>query len=196
MADRLQGVLDESGELEWWMAQALDGALGAEAQVHFAALLAEQPESARLWLRWQELETLLATTPALEPATGFVRRFERRLAEQERQAHQRVFLILAAAALGALAGVAGMAAAGVIFLVYTQSPWLAEQVRALLVAYSTARLWGGASAETAALLALAPQLQWLGWLSAAATGLLVAGWAWLLRHSARADRLSAPLQIE
>jgi hypothetical protein len=105
-------------------------------------------------------------------------------------------LILAAAALGALAGVAGVAAAGVIFLVYTQSPWLAEQVRALLVAYSTARLWGGASAETAALLALAPQLQWLGWLSAAATGLLVAGWAWLLRHSARADRLPAPLQIE
>ena len=196
MADRLQEVLEESGDLEWWMAQALDGELGPEAQGRFEGVLAEQPAAGQLWLCWQELETLLATTPALEPATGFVRRFEQRLAEQERQAHQRVFLLLVAAALGALAGVAGVAAAGVVFLVHTQSPWLAEQVRALLVAYNTVRLWGASGAEAAALLALAPQLQWLGWLSAAATGLLLAGWVWLLRHSARADSLSVPVPIK
>ena len=81
-------------------------------------------------------------------------------------------------------------------MVHTQSPWLAEQVRALLVAYNTVRLWGASGAEAAALLALAPQLQWLGWLSAAATGLLLAGWVWLLRHSARADSLSVPVPIK
>ena len=100
MADRLQEVLEESGELEWWMAQALDGELGPEAQGRFEGVLAEQPAAGQLWLCWQELETLLATTPALEPATGFVRRFEQRLAEQERQAHQRVCLRLVAAGLG------------------------------------------------------------------------------------------------
>jgi hypothetical protein len=161
MANRLQGVLDEWGS---WSGGWRRRSTGSWAQRRRCTLQRCWPNSqslpssgcaGRSWrhcwrrhLRWSQ-------------RPGFVRRFERRLAEQERQAHQRVVLILAAAALGALAGVAGVAAAGVIFLVYTQSPWLAEQVRAPAGDLRHGSAVGGASVEAAALLALAPRCS--GW---------------------------------
>ncbi len=124
------------------MSLALDEQLDADEQARFDALLTDDPDLAEAWQAWQWIDSEFAATPALTPPSGFVQRFDLRLAEVEKERQQRVLLLSAALALLAVGMLALCMTAGLgAFVFLTQGQWVGEQVRALALAYTSANLW-------------------------------------------------------
>jgi anti-sigma factor RsiW len=183
-------------EFDWLMSLALDGQLDAAEQVRFNALVASHEELAIAWRAWQWIDSEFDATPSLTPSTGFVQRFELRLAEEEKQRQQRVLLLSVSLALMALV-VVFLSTAGVgAFVLLTQGQWLGEQIRALTLAYTSVNLWFTSGIDTAASVAQTPQAQIGGFLYALLMVGLIAAWVQLVRRSARLDSRSTPLQVE
>ncbi len=183
-------------EFGWLMSLALDGQLDAPEQARFDALVANHEELALAWKAWQWIDSEFDATPSLTPSTGFVQRFELRLAEEEKQRQQRVLLLSVSVALMALM-VVFLSTAGVgAFVLLTQGQWLGEQVRTLTLAYTSVNLWFASGLDTVASVAQMPQAQFGGLLYALLMVGLVVAWVQLLRRSARLDSQSTPLQVE
>ena len=183
-------------EFGWLMSLALDGQLDAGEQAYFDSLIASHDDLARSWKAWQWIDREFDATPSLMPATGFVHRFDLRLAEEEKQRQQRVLLLSTSLALVALV-VVFLSTIGVgAFVLLTQGQWLGEQIRSLAMAYTSANLWFTSGLDTAALVAQTPQAQVLGALYALMMVGLVAGWVQLLRRSARLESGATPVQVE
>ncbi|GIV68254.1 hypothetical protein [Caldilinea sp.] len=189
--DHLQETMRPSEqEFAWLMSLALDDRLDADERVRFETLLAEHEELAQAWRSWQRIDRQFAETPAIAPSSGFVRRFEARLAQQEQQRQQRVLLLSAALAVTALAMVF-LAIVGVgALILFTQGQWVGEQLRMLAFAYSSLKLWASSTFETTAALARTPQAQLLGAAYALLVVLMTAAWVQLLRRSHSDDRLA------
>lgn len=178
-------------EFEWLMSLALDEQLNAAERSRFETLLTEHEELAQTWNAWQRIDHELAATPAIAPASGFVQRFEARLAQQEQQRHQHALLLSAALAMVALAMVFFAVVGVVALILLTQGQWVGEQVRVLAFAYTSLQLWVTSTLETAAALAKTPQAQLLGAVYAFVGVILAAAWAQHLRRATRShDRLA------
>lgn len=183
-------------EFDWLMSLALDGQLDATEQVRFDTLVADHEQLAVVWKAWQWIDSEFDATPSLAPSTGFVQRFELRLAEEEKQRQQRVLLLSTALALMALLVVFLSTASVGAFVFLTQGQWLGEQIRSLALAYTSVNLWFTSGLDTVASFAQTPQAQVVGVLYALMMVGLVAAWVQLLRRSARLDGSITPLQVE
>jgi anti-sigma factor RsiW len=183
-------------EFDWLMSLALDDQLDDDELARLESLAAESEDLALTWKAWQWIDSEFSATPSLTPPSGFVQRFEARLAEQEQQRQQRVLLLSAALALMALFLVF-LSTAGVgAFVLLTQGHWIGEQIRQMTLAYTSANVWFTSSVETAATVAQTPQAQIVGALYALAMTLMAAAWVYLLRRSARIDENTAHLSAE
>ena len=182
-------------EFDWLMSLALDEQLDASEQARFDALLGDHPELAGAWQAWQWIDREFAATPALTPPSGFVGRFELRLAEQEQQRQQRLILFSAALALVALAIVFASTAGVGAFVLLTQGQWVGEQVRGLALAYTSANQWFTSTFDALLALVSTPQAQIAGGVYALLLVTMVAAWVQLLRRSARLAG-AAPLPVE
>jgi hypothetical protein len=169
----------------WMMSLALDGLLDEADGDQFAALQAEYPALAALWIEWQGLDRELEQIPHMQPAAGFVARFELRLAAHEAQQQRQVLAIsLAAVVLVALIAAAG-AGWAVTWLTSARGPWLGEQMHNLVALSATAGAWFGALLDTLDALANTPQAQALGMMYVVVAIIMIFGWVQLLRRSAR-----------
>lgn len=175
-------------EFDWLMSLALDNQLDDDEQMRFDAWLASDPELAESWRAWQWIDSEFTATPALTPPSGFVQRFELRLAEAEKERHQRVLLLSTAAATLAVALVFALTTSLGVFVFLTQGQWVGGQVRALALAYTSANLWLTTLGETVNALINTPQVQVAGGVYVLLLVMLVAGWVQLLRRSAHLDR--------
>jgi anti-sigma factor RsiW len=101
-------------EFYWMMSLALDGLLDDADRTQFEAHQAQYPDLAALWTEWQNLHVRLDELPHAEPASGFVARFEVRLAQQEALQQRRVLtfslVVAVLAAFGAIAATVGTGA--------------------------------------------------------------------------------------
>ena len=183
-------------EFDWLMSLALDDQLDDDDLARLDALTAEHDDLALTWKAWQWIDSEFSATPSLTPPSGFVQRFEARLAEQEQQRQQRVLLLSAALAMMAFIVVFFSTAGVGAFVLLTQGHWIGEQVRQLTLAYTSANLWFTSSAETAVTLAQTPQAQIVGMLYALAMTAMVAAWVQLLHRSARIESDAAHLTAE
>ncbi|MCS6825557.1 MAG: hypothetical protein NZ553_02990 [Caldilinea sp.] len=174
-------------EFEWLMSLALDDRLDADERIRFETLLADREELAHAWRSWQWIDRHLAGTPAVAPASGFVQRFEARLAQQEQQRRQRALLLSAVLTVIALTMVFLAIVVGGALILFTQGQWIGEQLRTLAFVYASLKLWASSTVETAAALARMPQAQLLGVAYALFVVLMTAAWMQLLRRSAHAD---------
>lgn len=180
-------------EFDWLMSLALDDQLDNDDLARLKTLTAESEDLALMWKAWQWIDSEFSATPSLTPPSGFVQRFEARLAEQEQQHQQRVLLLSTALALIALFLVF-LSTAGVgAFVLFTQGHWIGEQIRQMTLAYTSANVWFTSSVETAAAVAQTPQAQIVGALYALVMASMVAAWVYLLRRSARLDENTARL---
>lgn len=180
-------------EFDWLMSLALDEQLGAGEQTRFDALRADYAALEQAWQAWQWIDSEFEATPALTPNSGFVQRFELRLAQQEQQSQQRVLLLSAALALAAM-GMVALATTGLgAFVFLTQGQWVGEQVRALALAYTSANLWAGSSVEALVAVVNTPQAQIVGGVYALMLVILVTAWVQLLRRNARMND-AVPIQ--
>jgi anti-sigma factor RsiW len=169
----------------WMMSLALDGLLDEPERAEFESYQAQYPALAALWGEWQGLNRELERMPHIDPAPGFVNRFELRLAQHEAQQQQRVLAFsLAAVVLVALLAVAG-AAGAITYLTSTQGPWLGEQIRNLVLLSATTGAWLNALLDTFGALAGTPQAQALGMMYVVVAVVMIFGWVQLLRRSAR-----------
>lgn len=183
-------------EFDWLMSLALDDQLDNDDLARLKMLTAENEDLALTWKAWQWIDSEFSATPSLTPPSGFVQRFEARLAEQEQQRQQRVLLLSTALALMALFLVF-LSTAGVgAFVLFTQGHWIGEQIRQMTLAYTSANVWFTSSVETAAAVAQTPQAQIVGALYALVMASMVAAWVYLLRRSARLDENTARLTAE
>lgn len=169
----------------WMMSLALDGLLDEPDRAQFAAYQAQYPSLAALWIEWQGMDRQLDQMPHMDPAAGFVDRFELRLAEMEAAQQRRVLQLTVAS--GVLVAVLAIAACMGIFtyVTSTQGPWLGEQIRNLVYVSVAASNWFEALLDTIAALANTPQAQALGMMYVIVAGIMIAGWVQLLRRSAR-----------
>jgi anti-sigma factor RsiW len=177
----------------WLMSLALDGMLDDEDRVTFDAYQAQYPALADMWQEWQVLDRQLDVLPHVEPAPGFVQRFEVRLAGYEAQQQQRVlalsFVSAVVAGVFALSAVIGAGA----WLLSTQGPWLGGQIGNAVYLTIVIQNWVNAIVDTLIGLAATPQAQALGMVYVAVAVAMIAGWVRLLQRSARyAPALSAP----
>jgi len=69
-------------EFSLLMSLSLDDLLDETEQQQFQSYLERYPICARQWQSWQILDRHLVLTPSVDPAAGFVDRFEMRLAQQ------------------------------------------------------------------------------------------------------------------
>ena len=169
----------------WMMSLALDGLLDTAERAEFDACQAQYPSLAALWLDWQMLHQDLGEMPHAEPAPGFVRRFEERLAQHEAEQQRRVMAFsLVSVLLVALLAVAGVVG-GLTYLTSTQGPWLGEQIHNMVVLSAMSGAWFGALLDTLAALASSPQAQALGMMYMLVALVMIFGWVQLLRRSAR-----------
>lgn len=183
-------------EFDWLMSLALDGLLDEEEYTRFHVLLQHYPPLATAWAAWQFIDTELASTPAVVPASNFVGRFETHLAHYEQRRQRRVVLLTASLALVAGASVfAGMAGLG-MFVFLTQGHWIGEQMRMLALAYTSMNRWLDSTVATAAAMASSPQAQAVGFAYATAMVTMLAGCIYLLRRSVRLDGASTFMQTE
>ncbi len=183
-------------EFDWLMSLALDDQLDNDDLARLKMLTAESEDLALTWKAWQWIDSEFSATPSLTPPSGFVQRFEARLAEQEQQRQQRVLLLSTALALMALFLVF-LSTAGVgAFVLFTQGHWIGEQIRQMTLAYTSANVWFTSSVETAAAVAQTPQAQIVGALYALVMASMVAAWVYLLRRSARLGENTARLTAE
>ncbi|MFN3982040.1 MAG: hypothetical protein ACK4SA_16815 [Caldilinea sp.] len=183
-------------EFDWLMSLALDDQLDNDDLARLKMLTAESEDLALTWKAWQWIDSEFSATPSLTPPSGFVQRFEARLAEQEQQRQQRVLLLSTALALMALFLVF-LSTAGVgAFVLFTQGHWIGEQIRQMTLAYTSANVWFTSSVETAVAVAQTPQAQIVGALYALVMASMVAAWVYLLRRSARLDENTARLTAE
>lgn len=183
-------------EFDWLMSLALDDRLDADERARFEALAADHEELALAWKAWQWIDSEFVATPSLTPSSGFVQRFEMRLAEQEQQRQQRVLLLSAALGLMALVVVFFSTAGVGAFVLLTQGQWLGEQIRSMVLAYTSANLWFTSSLDAVASISRTPQAQIVGAFYALVMVLMMMAWVQLLRRSARLDGSATPLQIE
>lgn len=202
MANHMMNELPEDNtrrvevEFDWLMSLALDDQLDDDERIHLEALTAEHEELAVAWRAWQWIDSEFNATPSVTPPSGFVQRFEARLAAQEQQRRQRVLLLSATLAVMALFIVFFSTAGVGAFVLLTQGHWIGEQIRMLTLAYTSANLWLTSSIEAAAAFAQTPQAQVVGALYAVVVALMVAAWVQLLRRSARFHRDTAHLNAK
>lgn len=182
-------------EFDWLMSLALDDQLDAGEQARFDDLLGDRPELAGAWQAWQWIDHEFAATPALTPPSGFVTRFELRLAEQEQQRQQRLILLSATLALLATALVFASTAGVGAFVFLTQGQWVGEQVRGLALAYTSANLWFTSTLDALLALVSTPQAQIIGGVYTLLLVTMVAAWVQLLRRSARLAG-AAPVPVD
>lgn len=175
-------VLDE---FTWMMSLALDGLLEETDRSRFEAYQAQDGALAALWIEWQGLDRKLDHMPHVEPAPGFVNRFELRLAQQEAQQQRRVLAFSVVSVLLVLLLAVAGGVWGVTYLTSAQAPWLGEQIRNLVVLSATAGAWFGALLDTLGALAGTPQAQALGMMYVIVAMIMIFGWVQLLRRSAR-----------
>jgi hypothetical protein len=153
--------------------------------VRFAAHAAEYPPLAALWNEWQRLDTELDSIPHIEPAPGFVERFELRLAQQEHLLQQRVLaLSLVAALLVAVGAITAMLGTGA-YILSAHGAWLGEQLQNAVYLSVAADTWIDAVVDSLAALASTPQAQALGFMYVVVAIVMIFGWVQLLRRSAR-----------
>ncbi|BAM00402.1 MULTISPECIES: hypothetical protein [Caldilinea] len=191
--DRLQETMHPSDEqeFEWLMSLALDDRLSIDERARFETLLTKHEELAHVWNSWRWIDRQFAATPAIAPSSGFVQRFEARLAQQEQQRQQRVLLLSAALAVTALVMVF-LAIIGIgALILFTQGQWIGEQLRILAFAYTSLQRWVTSTFETAAALARTPQAQLMGALYTLFVIVIMAALGQLLRHSTRSHNRPA-----
>lgn len=175
-------------EFDWLMSLALDDQLDGDAQARFDALVADDPELAEAWRAWQWIDHEFSTTPAVTPSSGFVQRFELRLAEAEKERQQRVWLLSMTMALLAVALVFAITAGVGFFIFLTQGQWVGAQLRSLALVYTSINLWLTTLGEMANTLFNTPQAQVaMGVYVLASLGVVIA-WVQLLRRSAHLER--------
>ena len=83
-----------------WMSLALDGMLGPTETRLLHSHIAECPSCAQTWQAMRQVSTMLRAAPIVEPQSGFVKRFEARLAYQTEQ--RRRTLVWALLGIGAV----------------------------------------------------------------------------------------------
>ncbi|HAJ37873.1 MAG TPA: hypothetical protein DCL15_19560 [Chloroflexi bacterium] len=184
-----------AAEFDWLMSLALDDQLDDDEQMRFEAWLADDPDLAESWRAWQWIDSEFTATPAVTPPSGFVQRFELRMAEAEKERQQRVLLLSSAAALLAVALVFALTTGIGVFVFLTQGQWVGGQVRALAMAYTSVNLWLATLGESVNALIDTPQAQVAGGLYVLLLIMLVVGWVQLLRRSAHQEQ-ALPASVE
>lgn len=188
MSEPTMHAATPEAEFDWLMSLALDDQLDGDEQMRFDAWLASASERVESWRAWQWIDSEFTATPALTPPSGFVQRFELRLAEAEKERHQRVLLLSTATATLAVALVFALTTSLGVFIFLTQGQWVGGQVRALALAYTSANLWSATLGDTVNALINTPQAQVAGGVYVLLLVVMVAGWVHLLRRSANLDR--------
>ena len=180
-------------EFYWMMSLALDGLLDDADRAQFEAHQAQYPDLAALWTEWQNLHVRLDELPHAEPASGFVARFEVRLAQQEALQQRRVLtfslVVAVLAAFGAIAATVGTGA----YILAAHGSWLGEQLHNVVYASVALDAWADAVVDSLAALASTPQAQALGMMYVVVAIIMIFGWVQLLRRSAQmSSAVAAP----
>ena len=165
------------------MSLALDDLLDTNDRARFEQSLAAYPVLADTWRAWQQMDNQLADLEHVEPAPGFVNRFEARLLAQEQQ--QQRWLVSFAAVIAVVAGTL-MAAATLGLGVYVfgvQGAWLGAQLHNFIFAVTALSTWVNALVGTLASLSSTPQAQMLGTGYLVVVCAMLAAWIQLLRRS-------------
>ncbi len=172
------------------MSLALDDLLDADEQARFAALLDRYPELAEEWNVWRALDSQLLQTPHAAPASGFVDRFEQRLAAQEaRQQHWVIGLSIAATLMTMAMVMVTLVSTGAAAF-SSQSVWVGQQLHSLAYALALADRWLSTAVAAVLVMLGTPQARIAG---LAYTGVVMAMifiWTQLVRRSG--DSPAAP----
>lgn len=178
-------------EFYWMMSLALDGLLDDADRGQFEAYQAQYPDLAALWAEWQNMHVRLDDLPHVEPAPGFVARFELRLAQQEALQQRRVLtfslVVAVLAAFGAIAATVGTGA----YILAAHGSWLGEQLHNMVYASVALDAWADAVVDSLAALASTPQAQGLGIMYVVVAIIMIFGWVQLLRRSAQVASAAA-----
>lgn len=172
-------------EFHWLMSLALDDLLAVDDRARFDDLLRRFSGLAAMWASWRAVADQMAALPCVEPAPGFVNRFEHRLAQRQQIQQSLVYALVGAAVL--FAGVVvGVAVTGLFaFVLMNQGPWIGQQIYNFVFAAAAIDNWFNFLARTAAALATTPQAQTAGLAYVVFAFLIIVAWMRLLRRSAR-----------
>ena len=185
--------LEVQEEFSLLMSLSLDALLDGAEEQRFQTYLVQYPVLARQWRDWQLLDRQFALTPAAEPQSGFVERFEVRLAQQERRRLLWRNLLIGAFIIlvwgGMLVGGTALAA----YVLLYQGGWLVDLIHT--VAYYGAALSQWLNATWTSLMALleTPQAIGFGVCYVLIAGGLLAVWVRFLRQSTREADMTSSL---
>lgn len=183
-------------EFDWLMSLALDDLLDAEDQARFDTLLADYPQLGETWNAWQGLDRRLDAAPHVMPVSGFVVRFEARLAAEELREQQRMWALMAGAVLLALA-VGALATIGIgNYVLTSHGAWLGSQLHNLTVAAATLSQWTQSLQSAAEALVNTPQARALGFVYAGLACLMALAGIQLMRRTAHLDGAAPMLGLE
>ena len=165
------------------MSMALDGLLDARESERLEELMKEDTGLRATWQQWQKLENLLTTAVRAEPETGFVARFEQRLAAREKRTRARRRALFGAAALtGWLIIIATLICIGWI-LASNQSQWMNEFVRELVYYPSAAMIWIRALRSSWSATVGEPRSLAMALIYMAGAAVMLSTWLWFLRRT-------------
>lgn len=152
--DNQLGAQDEALVL---MSLALDGLLDPQDEARLQEMVAADSGLGETWRQWQRMNTLLVSTPRVQPEAGFALRFEQKLDQHVRRARVLNGIIYTTAAvLVWVLTVAGLAGIGWL-VVNSQAQWMNDFVRELAVYPSALFTWLRALWTTISAIAGEPQ---------------------------------------
>ncbi len=170
-------------EFSLLMSLSLDNLLDEAEQQQFQAYLDRYPMFTRQWHSWQVLDRHLVLAPSIEPAAGFVQRFETHLAQQGRRSllgrNLWIALFIVVVWVGMLVGGATL----FTYVLLYQGSWLAGLVHNLAYYGAAVTQWFELTWQTVAAWAATPQAIAFAFVYLVMAGGLLAFWIRFLRNS-------------
>ncbi len=176
------------------MSLALDGLLDAEEQRRFDALLDRYPALAEAWNEWRAIDVQLANLPRAIPASGFVDRFEQRLAAQDARQQRWVIGLSLTATLVTMAVVMVALVSTGAAAFSAQGVWLGEQLHNLAYSLVLVDRWLNTLVTTALVMLGTPQARIVGLAYTVVVMAMIFIWAQLVRRSG--DSSAAPSLLQ
>jgi hypothetical protein len=176
-------------EFSLLMSLSLDNLLDEAEQQQFQSYLDHYPTFARQWQSWQVLDRHFVLTPSVEPAAGFVQRFETRLEQQTSRSllgrNLWIALFIIVVWIGMLVGGATL----FTYVLLYQGSWLAGLVHNLAYYGAAFSQWFELTWQTVTTWAATPQAIAFAFVYMLMAGGLLAFWIRFLRNTTQANDL-------
>ncbi|CAN5619891.1 hypothetical protein BH10CHL1_BH10CHL1_21470 [soil metagenome] len=186
-----EDLLTPEGQEEFslLMSLSLDNLLDETEQQKFQTYLERYPTFARQWQNWQVLDRQLVLAPSIEPAAGFVQRFEMRLAQQSIRSRLGRNLWIALFIIVAWVGMLVGGATLFTYVLLYQGNWLAGLVHNLAYYGAAVTQWFELTWQTVASWAATPQAIAFAFIYMVMAAGLLAFWIRFLRNTTQSNEL-------